>query len=120
MLRIDIQSLNGMATLYCSGRVVFGVEVEMLRTMVASRPEACVKVDLAQVETIDASGLGLLVELQAWAKQTRRRLTLMNPSEHVWRMVILTRLYNSLKISYSDVLEMSGESDERGRREMIA
>ena len=67
MLRIDIQSWNDVATLRCSGRVVYGVEVEMLRTMVQSRPEACVRINLAAVDQIDASGLGLLVELQNWA-----------------------------------------------------
>ena len=64
MLRIDIQSWNGVATLHCAGRLVFGVETEMLRTMVRSRPEACVRVNLARVHAIDAAGLGLLVELQ--------------------------------------------------------
>lgn len=120
MLRIEIQSLNGVATLHCSGRVVLGVEVEMLRTMVMSRPETRVRIDLAQVEKIDASGLGLLVELQGWAKDTRRRLTLLSPSEQVWRLIILTKLYSLLKISYSDVVGIRGKSDEFDQREMIA
>lgn len=120
MLRIEIQSLNGVATLHCSGRVVLGVEVEMLRTMVTSRPETRVRIDLAQVEKIDASGLGLLVELQGWAKDTRRRLTLLSPSEQVWRLIILTKLYSLLKISYSDVVGIRGKSDEFDQREMIA
>lgn len=120
MLRIEIQSLNGVATLHCSGRVVLGVEVEMLRTMVTSRPETRVRIDLAQVEKIDASGLGLLVELQGWAKDTRRRLTLLSPSEQVWRLIILTKLYSLLKISYSDVVGIRGKSDEFDRRDLIA
>jgi anti-anti-sigma factor len=120
MLRIEIQSFNGVAKLQCSGRVVFGVEVEMLRTMVFSRPEASVWIDLARVEKIDATGLGLLVELQAWAKATKRELTFLDPSEQVWRLIILTKLYSSLEISYSDVIEFRGEGNPCGRREMIA
>jgi anti-anti-sigma factor len=120
MLRIDIQSLNDAAMLRCSGRLVFGVEVEMLRTMVMSRPEARVWIDLAEVEKIDATGLGLLVELQGWARAMRRNLTLLDPSEQVWRLIILTKLYDSLAISYFDVIGPFGESDEYGRREMIA
>jgi anti-anti-sigma factor len=120
MLRIDIQSLNGVANLHCSGRVVFGVEVEMLRTMALSRPEACVRIDLARVEQIDATGLGLLVELQAWAKATKRQLTFLDPSEQVWRLIILTKLYSSLEISYSDEIELRGEGNQCARREMIA
>ena len=122
MLRIDIQSWNDVATLRCSGRLVYGVETEMLRTMVQSRPEACVRINLAQVEQIDASGLGLLVELQNWAAETRRKITLLDLSEPVWTLVILTKLCASLEISYSDVpgaLERE-EEDEGGRRQMIA
>ena len=120
MLRIDIRSLSGVAMLRCSGSLVFGVEAEMLRTMAMSRPEACVRIDLARVEKIDATGLGLLVELQTWARATRRNLTVLDPSEQVWRLIILTKLYSSLEISYSDLLEISGESDGCGQREMIA
>jgi anti-anti-sigma factor len=120
MLRIEIQSLNGVATLYCSGRVVLGVEVEMLRTMVMSRPETRVRVDLAGVEKIDASGLGLLAELQVWASDTRRSLTLLDPSEPVWRLIIVTKLYSVLKVSYSDVVGTCGKGDDFRQREMIA
>ena len=120
MLRIDIQSFSGVATLYCSGRVVFGVESEMLRTMVMSRTERRVHIDLSQVEQIDASALGLLLELQAWAEDTNRSVKLIDPSEHVWRLVILTKLYDALNISYSDVAEMPEESDELDQRQMIA
>src|ERR1035438_1899053 len=121
MLRIDIQSWNDVATLNCSGRIIFGVEAEMLRTMVLSRPEACVRINLAQVEQIDASGLGLLVELQNWASSTRRSFTLLDLSEPVWILVILTKLCGSLEISYSDVAwDFEREEDEWGQRKLIA
>jgi len=119
MLRIDIRSWNGVATLSCVGRLVFGVEAEMLRTMVQSRPESSVRISLAGVEKIDATGLGVLVELQNWARNTRRELLLLDLSEQVWRLVILTKLCAWLEISYSDI---SGafDSNECGEREMIA
>jgi|SRR5664279_1585739 ABC-type transporter Mla MlaB component len=121
MLRIDIQSWNDVATLNCSGRVVFGVEAEMLRTMVLSRPEACVRINLARVEQIDASGLGLLVELQNWARGTRRALVLLDLSEPVWILVILTKLCASLDISYSDIAgAYDGDEFECCRDELIA
>jgi anti-anti-sigma factor len=120
MMRIDIQSRNGVATLHCSGRLVFGVETEMLRTMVQSRPEACVRINLARVDTIDAAGMGLLVELQAWARDTRRNLLLLDLSEKVWALVILTKLCASLDISHSDMTAaFDRQEDECGRR-MIA
>jgi anti-anti-sigma factor len=120
MLRIEIQSWNDVATLHCSGRVVFGVETEMLRTMVQSRPESSARISLAGVEKIDAAGLGLLVELQNWAIDTRRNLILVDLSEQVWRLVILTKLCAWLEISYSDLPEMFECSDQCDQREMIA
>src|SRR5450631_1522408 len=120
MMRIDIQSRNDVATLHCSGRLVFGVETEMLRSMVQSRPEACVRINLARVDTIDAAGLGLLVELQAWARDTKRSLLLLDLSEHVWALVILTKLCASLDISYSDVAASFDREETESRRKMIA
>ena len=119
MLRIDIQSSSRVATLYCSGRLIYGVEVEMLRTMVQSRPEKDVRIDMSGVSGIDASGLGLLVELQNWATDTQRTLTLIDLSEQVWRLVILTKLCAALEISSSDLAAFNDEV-ERSGREMIA
>ena len=119
MLRIEIQSWNGVATLHCYGRVVFGVEAETLRAMVQSRPESNVRLGLAGVEKVDATGLGLLVELQNWARDTGRNLTLIDLSLPVWRLVILTRLCAWLEISYSDI-PGAFETDECGQHQMIA
>ena len=120
MLRIDIQSWDDVATLRCAGRLVFGVETEMLRTMVQSRPEAGVRINLSQVEQIDASGLGLLVELQNWAESTRRSYTLLDLTEQVWRLVIFTKLCAVLNISCSDDPDIFGKSEECGQRELVA
>ena len=120
MLRIDIQLSNHVATLYCAGRLVYGVEVEMLRTVVQSRPETNLQIDLSEVHGIDAAGLGLLVELQNWVAGTGRTLTLLDLSENVWRLVILTKLCASLEISYSDLETFNPSLDECGRHQMIA
>lgn len=117
MLRIDMQSANSVATLICTGRLVLGVETETLRSMVLSRKERDIRVDLSAVEKIDASGLGLLVELQAWAQAELRSLIFANLSEDVWRLVIITRLYDSLEISDADLPELSIDF---GRDELIA
>ncbi len=117
MLRIDIEPMNAGATLYCSGSLVYGVETETLRTVVRSRIEKNVHIDLSEVDRIDASGLGLLVELQLWATETRRTLTFVDLSTAVWKMVILTKLYLPLEISYSD---LNVDSEASGCHEMIA
>ncbi len=88
--------------------------------MVQSRKEKAIHVDLSAIDRIDASGLGLLVELQAWARENGRTLSLTNLSEEVWRLVILTKLYDTLEISDSDIADLSGELDGFDRNEMIA
>lgn len=120
MLRIDIQSANSVSTLVCSGRLVLGVEIETLRTMVQSRKEKHIRIDLSAVEKIDASGLGLLVELQHWARQVRRTLTLTNLSEDVLRLVNITKLDDTLGISKAEGPELSEKQDDFDRDEMIA
>ena len=120
MLRIDIRALNPVVTLYCSGSLILGLESETLRSMVQNRQEETIRVDLSAMDRIDASGLGLLVELQIWARESRRELTFVDLSEAVWRMVILTKLYSALDISYSGVPSLVGEQDKCDRSAMIA
>jgi len=119
MLRIDMQSANSIATLVCTGRLVLGVETEALRTMVQSRKEKDIRVDLSAVDKIDASGLGLLVELQVWGNDGGRTLTFTNLSEDVWRLVIITKLYDSLEISDANIPEFNQQQDF-DRDELIA
>jgi anti-anti-sigma factor len=98
MLRIDIQGDSRSATLYCSGRIVFGMEAETLRSIACSRRERRLEIDLSDVETVDASGLGLLVELQHWAAKNGHTLRFTSASEFVARLIALTHLYNVLTI----------------------
>ncbi|HUI83462.1 MAG TPA: STAS domain-containing protein [Candidatus Binatia bacterium] len=101
MLRVDIESSRYAATLRCSGRVVLGVEAETLRCMAQSRPEARLVLDLRQVHTMDAAGLGLLVELHCWARAHARKLIVTNPAPRVSRLMELTRLESVLHIADS-------------------
>ncbi len=109
MLRINIRSKKGTATLVCSGRIVFGLEAETLRSIAKARHEPYLQLDLAAVETIDASGLGLLVELQHWAAHEKRSLRITNPSEFVERLLVATRLHLVLKIPVRQPWEHEGE-----------
>ena len=99
MLRIDIQRNSHTATLHCCGRIVFGMELEALRSIAQARPERVLEIDLAGIETVDASGLGLLVELQHWATLGNRILYFTNASHFVTRLVLVTGLYHVLVIA---------------------
>ena len=107
MLRVEIRSQPPVATLYCSGRIVLGVEAETLRCMAGSRPEQNLIVDLRQVQAIDAAGLGLLVELHCRALENEGDFTLANPSPKVRRLIALTNLESVLQFEDGAGFELS-------------
>src|SRR5271157_627864 len=124
MLRVEVQVMTQTATLRCSGRLVLGWETETLRYMTKSRPETCLILDLSGVHTVDAAGLGLLVELSCWAQQCNKGLTVINPSDWVSRLVALTNLHSVFEIANCPEAELDDAGDESelpfGRREMTA
>ena len=109
MLRVEIESVPPAVTLVCSGRLVLGVEAETLRCMATSRPERDVLLDLSRVHSIDAAGLGLLVELHHWARQHAASVIIANPSQAAYRLLALTSLDRVLRIAGSDSVERESE-----------
>lgn len=99
MLRVDIQSAPGMVTLRCSGRIVLGVEAETLRCMATSRNEEVLVLDLREVHSVDAAGLGLLVELCGWAQNHNCVLAIANPSRRVHKLIAMTKLHSVLRMA---------------------
>ena len=64
MLQVTIEKLDQTTVLHCAGRIVRGDETALL--CAASRSHGHdVVIDLEKVESIDASGVGALVALQA-------------------------------------------------------
>ena len=116
MLRVEIQARQESVTLRCSGRIVLGLEAEALRCMATSRKEQLLMLDLANVGAVDAAGLGLLVELQGWARQHNRVLRILNPSAGVRRIIALTWLYLVLSIAESSDAGLDWESDSGFRQ----
>jgi anti-anti-sigma factor len=114
MLRINIQTRGATATLHCSGRIVFGLEAETLRSITKSRPERLLQLDLENVETIDAYGLGLLVELQHWAIREYRSLTVTNVSTFIMRLLVMTRLNRVLAIAPAEAPQCSPYDQRAG------
>jgi anti-anti-sigma factor len=98
MLRVDIKSVPPAVTLVCAGRLVLGVEAETLRCMVTSRSERDVLLELSRVDSIDAAGLGLLIELHHWARRNASNLTITNPSQAAHKLLALTSLDRVLHI----------------------
>lgn len=63
--------------------------------------------DLADVLVIDAAGLGVLVSLRVWAKQTGTDLKLMNVTARVEQLLGLTHLKSEFEVcSAQEMLDL--------------
>jgi len=106
MLRIVVERSMHTAALRCSGRIVFGTGICILRDAVMCEADKrIVLLDLAGVEAIDAAGLGLLAFLHAMGYAVGFTLQLVNPIRRVRELLELTRLDSVLEITLSDETE---------------
>ena len=119
MLRIDIHAEPHSATLHCAGRLVLGVEIEILRCMAETRSEDHLILDLSKVDTIDAAGLGLLVELHCRVRGRNGMLRIANPSPCVRRIIELVNLQSVLAIDAAEG-DWAEAALPFGRRSMTA
>lgn len=109
MLRIEVHTVPEATTLHCKGRIVLGVECEILRCMAESRGEACLVLDLSQVRAMDAAGLGLLAELHCEAQRRQRVLKIVRASRPVCTLMALTSLHSALDVSGCEEAEFDGD-----------
>ena len=92
MLKVHVKNLGTTAVLYLQGRIVTG-ETEILREVVQSVSETrAVVLDLAQVTTVDAHGLGVMLELREQAEANGIHFELMNVTAQVARVLRIARL----------------------------
>jgi anti-anti-sigma factor len=103
MLKIHAKNLGSVAVLSLQGQVVNG-QTEVLRTAVlslsAALPEVrTVKLDLARVITVDARGLGILLELREQVQSKGIRLELMNVTRQIRRVFEITHLDTVFQIT---------------------
>ena len=102
MLRVIINQTGNVAVLTLQGRIVRG-ETDSLRTAVFSHPSASVMViDLARVNTIDAGGLGIMLELREFAESRGIEFRLRNVTKLVRRILEITRLDSVFKVTYEN------------------
>ncbi len=98
MLKLDIQNSPQLALLRCSGRIVQGDEADSLLRAVMSQDAPHIQIDLSAVKTIDAGGLGVLVTLERRARETNRKIQLINPSKRVREALETTGLTSVLQV----------------------
>ena len=105
MLKIHTRNLGDVAVVSVQGRIVNG-ETASLREAVGSEVAArsqtrgrAIVLDLARVSAVDASGLGLMLELRELAERRGIRLKLANASSFVRRIFEVTRLDSVFELS---------------------
>jgi anti-sigma B factor antagonist len=98
VLTIDIQDSQEATVLRCSGRIVHGDGADTLLRAVMSQDKRHLQIDLSQVDSIDAGGLGVLVALAKWAKNGDRTIQLTNPSKRVREALEATKLSSVLQV----------------------
>ena len=99
MLKVHAKNLGNTAVLCLQGRIV-NPEAEVLRQSVGSQTKvSAIILDLARVNTIDARGLGVMLELRAQAEAKGIRFELMNVNRLVRNVLKLTRLDSVFRIT---------------------
>ncbi len=99
MLKVHAKNLGTVAVLCLQGRIVKG-ETEMLRKALHSLSEvSAVILDLARVTTVDAGGLGVMLELREQAESKGIRFELMNVSKLVSKVLAVTRLDSVFEVT---------------------
>jgi anti-sigma B factor antagonist len=99
MLRVQTKKLDTVAVLGLQGQIVNG-ETEILRNAVQSLSEvSAVKLDLAQVTTVDAGGLGVMLALREQVEAKGMRFELINVTSPVRKVLELTRLDSVFQIT---------------------
>jgi len=99
MLKVHAKNLGTVAVLCLQGRIVKG-ETEMLRKALHSLSEvSAVILDLARVTTVDAGGLGVMLELREQAASKGIRFELMNVTKLVSKVLEVTRLDSVFEVT---------------------
>ena len=99
MLKVNAKNLGTVTVLCLQGQIVIG-DTETLRNSVQSLSEtSAVILDLARVSTVDAHGLGVMLELRQQTKEKGIRFELMNVSKPMSRVLEITRLDSVFQIT---------------------
>jgi anti-anti-sigma factor len=99
MLQIQINQSGTLALLTLQGQIVNG-QTELLRQAVNSLSGVnAVSIDLGRVTTIDARGLGALLELREQFAAGGVRFELTNVSKQIGRVLAVTRLDTVFQIA---------------------
>ncbi len=103
MLKVQARNLGNVAFLCMEGQIVNG-ETEILRKAVRSQADArsdvgTVVLDFSQVSTVDARGLGVMLQLREQVQSKGIAFKLMNVGKLVGRVLEVTHLDSVFEVS---------------------
>ena len=119
---VNIHDLENGVLLRCTGRIVAGEEVNILRSAALAHSDRKeIVLDLANVSTLDGTGIGILAFLEGRTRSTGQRLRIQNPSTRVRELLELTNLDSVIEITPSrhfqeicETIQASGRGELRG------
>ena len=99
MLRVHTKKFGTLAILCLRGRIVTGETVALRKAMHAQTGLSAIVLDFARVSTIDAGGLGVMLELREQTESKGIEFKLINVTKPVSRMLEITRLNSVFEIT---------------------
>lgn len=93
-LKIEKRATQGIAILACHGRIMFGDEANLLRSVLRDvlATNRKVVVDLADVNHLDSGGLGMLVGVRSTAKADGAEIKLSGLGQRLRDVLQITKL----------------------------
>lgn len=99
-LKFQVEFLQDVAVVNCSGRLVRGAALDQLRRRIEELERVRVLVlDVSEVEQVDAGGLGTLLLIRRWAARNDARMKLVNPPAFFRNVLEATHLAPLFDIS---------------------
>ena len=102
MLKVHARNLWKVAILCLQGRIVHGETAPLRRAVNSQSGVVAVILDLARVSTIDAGGLGVMLELRAQTQAKGIGFTLINVNGFVSNVLKITRLDSVFEVSFGE------------------
>jgi anti-anti-sigma factor len=99
-LQFQVERLQHVAIVNCSGRMVRGAALDQFRRSIEQLDHVrALVLDVSSVDHIDAGGLGTLLLVRRWAAQRSVVMKLVNPSVFFRRLLEATHLSSAFEIS---------------------
>ena len=99
-LKFQVECLQDVAVVNCSGRMVRGVALDEFRRRIERLERVRMLVlDVSEVDHLDAGGLGTLLLVRRWAMRNSVRMKLVNPPVFFRSLLEATHLTSLFEIS---------------------